>query len=673
MFNGNVLANPKRMPLQVLLIGLCALLCLGFEMPPDDDVNRDSLQAVMEDESMPTVERNKAEYGLAIDSLRHYPDSLVKIIQGLSEKFKEAQDSIQWALSLTDAGYGYYLGGNYKTAEPFLMRSVNLHLTLKDSLNAGRAMVYLGDIFQQQGRFDESQKMFFQALEIQQSFPNSEIATNAQYGLGNLFYVIKEYDQSIDYYEGAFLNYQESGNDLGASKALSGIANCKRSLEQNEESLEYSRKSLALMLPMGAAHELSYQYYSIGEVMQVLGKMDSSLYYYHKSLDYAYRSEGIPSIIWGHYGLVEHFIETRDVDSARFHLKKVEPFLEQPRGVLVMDQYSDLNLELAEVSGDFKLAYELLKEKQKRIDTLYRQEKAEALQELKIEHETELKDAENATLKSENDLYEQRQASIIIISVVVVLSLLLVATILFFLFRNMRHLNRQLVSANAEKDALMGIVAHDLKAPLNKVGALLGAMEEADLIDPLRKKFTEKMESAIEQGGALIGELESIAELERKDERELTPVVLNQVVQDATESYKVIAGKKGIHLKVVLPKESLSIRTYGNSLDRILGNLISNAIKFSPSNREVSLEVKTNDSHAIVHVLDQGQGIPEEEIPKLFNKFSRLSPRPTAGESSTGLGLYIVKLLVEQIKGSIEVKSMVGKGTQITLQFPLNA
>ena len=85
---------------------------------------------------------------------------------------------------------------------------------------------------------------------------------------------------------------------------------------------------------------------------------------------------------------------------------------------------------------------------------------------------------------------------------------------------------------------------------------------------------------------------------------------------------------------------------------------------------EVNILLTATSTHAQVTIIDQGPGISAAEIPLLFRKFARLSPRPTAGESSTGLGLYIVKLLTSQIKGSIAVDSTLGKGTRFKLEFP---
>jgi signal transduction histidine kinase len=107
-------------------------------------------------------------------------------------------------------------------------------------------------------------------------------------------------------------------------------------------------------------------------------------------------------------------------------------------------------------------------------------------------------------------------------------------------------------------------------------------------------------------------------------------------------------------------------------LARILDNLVSNAIKFSHPNTSVTVSLNKKDTGKVqLAVKDEGQGIREDEMKKLFGKFSRLSARPTAKESSTGLGLYIVKSLVEELEGSIWCESVWEHGTTFFVELPV--
>jgi signal transduction histidine kinase len=102
----------------------------------------------------------------------------------------------------------------------------------------------------------------------------------------------------------------------------------------------------------------------------------------------------------------------------------------------------------------------------------------------------------------------------------------------------------------------------------------------------------------------------------------------------------------------------------------VLNNLISNAIKYSHSDTTIRIEVFKEKSFVVTRVIDQGQGIPENELPHVFKPFQKASTKPTAGEKSTGLGLAIVKRIIEGHQGEIGVKSEVGKGSIFFFKLP---
>jgi signal transduction histidine kinase len=102
----------------------------------------------------------------------------------------------------------------------------------------------------------------------------------------------------------------------------------------------------------------------------------------------------------------------------------------------------------------------------------------------------------------------------------------------------------------------------------------------------------------------------------------------------------------------------------------VLDNLVSNAVKYSPYNGEVTIELRAVDGRARLAVIDQGQGIPADELDDIFEPFERASPRPTGGERSIGLGLAIVKKLVEAQSGEIRVESAPGRGSRFEMFLP---
>jgi signal transduction histidine kinase len=140
-------------------------------------------------------------------------------------------------------------------------------------------------------------------------------------------------------------------------------------------------------------------------------------------------------------------------------------------------------------------------------------------------------------------------------------------------------------------------------------------------------------------------------------------------VSAAVRGHQSMAGRKQIILEIDCPVETAVIQADRGATLQVMNNLISNAIKFSPPGREVSVRVRVEGGMSVVEVQDQGPGISAEDRSHLFEKFARLSARPTAGESSTGLGLSIVKRLVESMGGTVDCRSAPGEGATFVLRF----
>ena len=152
-------------------------------------------------------------------------------------------------------------------------------------------------------------------------------------------------------------------------------------------------------------------------------------------------------------------------------------------------------------------------------------------------------------------------------------------------------------------------------------------------------------------------------------EQQIEDFEVKDTIDKIIHNYEKSASEKNIVLKKSCPG-NISIRNNREFIERILDNLVSNAIKFSPNNKVVFISCDYNYQFLVLSVKDEGPGISKKEQQDLFKKFIKLSPRPTGGESSTGLGLAIVKLLVDKLEGEIEVLSKEKKGTEIRIKFP---
>ncbi|MEO7520935.1 MAG: HAMP domain-containing sensor histidine kinase [Gemmatimonas sp.] len=151
---------------------------------------------------------------------------------------------------------------------------------------------------------------------------------------------------------------------------------------------------------------------------------------------------------------------------------------------------------------------------------------------------------------------------------------------------------------------------------------------------------------------------------------ELAPLDLGALVHENLEFHRLLARDKRITVHDSI--EPGIPRVLGDSakMEQILNNLVGNAIKFSPSDTRIDVQVASSGAGVSVVVQDEGPGIPSHELAGIFTPFQRASTRATAKEHSTGLGLAIVKRLMEAHDGTLSCESEVGRGTTFTAWFP---
>ena len=238
------------------------------------------------------------------------------------------------------------------------------------------------------------------------------------------------------------------------------------------------------------------------------------------------------------------------------------------------------------------------------------------------------------------------------------------------------RLYQQLVKLNELKDKFLGMAAHDLRNPITVVKGYLAILLD-DLLGEIpgpQREIMAKMDKACQTMLSLIDDLLDVSAIEA-GALQLKPqqVDICEFLTECYESNRILAKPKEIELKLALhaPLPEAWIDT--DRINQVVNNLITNALKFSHPKTTVTLEAKANEDHVEISVVDQGQGIPKDEIPKVFREFGRVSVRPTAGESSTGLGLAIVKRIVKAHNGQIWVESEVGKGSTFTFSLPLKS
>ena len=225
-------------------------------------------------------------------------------------------------------------------------------------------------------------------------------------------------------------------------------------------------------------------------------------------------------------------------------------------------------------------------------------------------------------------------------------------------------------AAYEKKDRFLQIVTHDLKNPVNNVRLAHYYLQTEVKDTPANKEALDTIEMAVHTMNDLINDFLDTAALEKgKTPLNLEPLVMEDLIWEVISRYSETANIKNITL--LMGETEGEIMADPNRFMQIMSNLVSNAIKFSPNDRFVTISSIVEDEKVRLMVTDEGPGIPADEQNALFEPFSKLTPRPTNGESSTGLGLSIVKELVLLHKGTVGVDSVENNGCTFWVEMPL--
>lgn len=239
--------------------------------------------------------------------------------------------------------------------------------------------------------------------------------------------------------------------------------------------------------------------------------------------------------------------------------------------------------------------------------------------------------------------------------------------------KELKEKNEQLYSLNQEKNKFIGIASHDLQNPITNLRLLAAKFRKtAEHLTEKQLAWVEEIESTALGMSSLIKDILNVNKIELEANTPVfIPIDIINILQNVFKRFEHLADRKHLRLNFESDQSSYNILSDAEYITEIFENLISNAIKFSPIGKTVSLKVNKKEDFIEISVKDEGLGIKPEELHLLFGKFQKLSTRPTAGETSTGLGLSIVKEYVEVLGGCVTCQSEYGSGANFIVRLPI--
>jgi signal transduction histidine kinase len=237
--------------------------------------------------------------------------------------------------------------------------------------------------------------------------------------------------------------------------------------------------------------------------------------------------------------------------------------------------------------------------------------------------------------------------------------------------RELRQGEHRLRKLRAEKNEFLSIVAHDLRSPLSNI------VTSADIVvsdtELPREQVDEFLQIIASSARHMIHLVENLMDLNAIEQGrmklQIAPCELSEVVRGIAANYDVRAKAKQQELKLWEDAGPFVALTDHHSAIQIFDNLVSNAIKYSPAGKRIDIRLRRRNGMIRCEVQDEGPGLNKDDLQKMFGKFAKLSARPTGGEPSTGLGLSIVKKMVDASGGNVWCESEPGKGSTFVVEL----
>ncbi len=567
----------------------------------------------------------------AIDALQH--------AHTLYEKLWNKEGS---ARVLEQTGSVIAASGDYPNAIEYFRKSIRFYTQTGNDAGHIRALTHMGAAHRDMGDYPAALECYLSAHKISEDDPGlKELSVDSLIGLGEVYVRIEYYHKALEHLFKALRIAEEVSYARGQAKLQNVIGDVYViGLQDLPGALDCFTRALSLWRDLKNKHGEAQVENSIGTVYLDLGEYKQALEHFYNSLniceEVSLKQVQTEALLY----IGETYEKLLDESNALEYLSIALDIAESTKARPVKVRVHAALSRIHKVRREFERA-------------LYHHEKFLELTKLVFSKEAEEK---IRNMEFRHQLFSARKEAEI------------------FRLKNVElgTKNTELEKLNNNMAEFLSIAAHDLKNPL--AGVILSAGLVRHNADRLTAKQIKDQLSKIELSAVRMKDIVSrLLDLNAIESGSIVHkqvrVNLSRIVRNAIALYQTIAENKGI---TVLNKSETDVEIIGEdgALATVVENLLSNAIKYSEAGGTVTLSASSHRDYIQLSVVDHGQGIPESEIATVFDRFANISSRPTAGESTSGLGLSIVKTIVEVLDGSIDCTSEVGQGTVFTVTFP---
>lgn len=542
-----------------------------------------------------------------------------------------------------------------------------------DVYHEARAAMMLGASKLDQGALDMAMDYFLAAYQLADSTDHPGIRAFAVTNLASVYWSLGKKEQALTYYRLSLEAQREGVAPLPLATILYNLGITFQDLGMPDSARLYLQQAVAAAEEASDLATLSDIRNSLGMLMKDAGQLQQARQHYEAAIRYARQARAQERAYYPWLNLGALWLDLGNLRQAEQALDSAGHYAEAVGSQVMLADVLRQRIRSDSLQGDFQAAFARLRSWQALHDSIL--EERSKIKIGRMEAEFESLDRENklAMLAEQHEaqskqLMLRNRLAMALGSLAVLLA---IGSIMLVRMARVRHRqNEQLRKINEEKGKLLHIVAHDLQNPVVNIRGLLDLLVNDSSFSPDQDRLVQLIKREIQRSDRLVRDILDYDYLLTEENMvRVEPVDLASLVRSVVSQFELQARHKGISIEVALPDPVPALSTDRVYVERILSNLVSNAVKFSSPGSQVVVTVEPGEMATSVKVKDHGPGMSEEDQRRLFQPFQTLSARPTGGESSIGLGLTLAKLLADNIQSKLLVTSQPGEGTEFSLRL----
>jgi signal transduction histidine kinase/Tfp pilus assembly protein PilF len=610
---------------------------------------------------------------------------------------KTINDDAALAKSLLVMASLEYGRGNFNSAKDNYSEAMVLYNQAGNNKMIADITSSLAGIFYVQGNLPLASDHYLKALRIYEDLHDKAGMVGIFSSLGTVYARQNNFSKSIEYNLKAIALYEESSDKFSTLMGYENIGNTYLRQNNPERAKYYFAKSLAIYREIKNNTGVASTLFQLGNIEQRTDQHDRALMYYKRSLEMSEQLRMQPLIVSNLNAMAASYTHLRLYDNAiRYYKQAIE-----------MAKKIDSKIELEEAYQGLAQVYEATKETEKATtfntlskelkDSLYNDSNLKKLTELSLTYDSEKKEQQIRLLNKEQQIREiellrEKQTSNILTVAATILGFLFIILVIFSIQnrriakslrkqqtelmeknRSILEQKEKLDQLNTVKDRFFSIISHDLRNNLTTMKLYFDLIGNKDYVPQDTTEITRQISGTVENTIDLLENLLVWASAQIKGvpihKQKLNVHTLSE---ENISLLSGIAHQKNISL-VNLVEEDITAFADIDMINLVLRNLITNALKFTPEKGTVSILAGIQSNLCVVQVKDNGVGIDQAMLHRLFKQHEHPTTKGTANEKGTGLGLMLCKDFIERNNGTIWVESEKGNGSTFFFTLPLRA